>query len=82
MNDKSLARAIDLAQRAAAALLDTAPLRSDETTRRLASAPGAKFFATTITPDSIAITLVSGDEMIEVFRYSPSAPSTFPTEAA
>jgi hypothetical protein len=68
MNDKSLSRAIDLAQRAAAALLEAAPLRNDAETRALANAPGAHL-VTSVTPDSISIDLVAGDQRTRVFGY-------------
>lgn len=82
MKDKSLMGAIDRAQRACAAVLEVAPFRDDAETRRLAASAGPKHFATTVTPDSISIALVADEETVEVFRYTPSAPSTFPAEAA
>ena len=81
MQDRSLAKAIDLAQRAAAALLEVAPLRNDAQTRAIANKPGV-YFATTITPHSASIALIAGDERVEAFRYSPGAPGTFSSEAA
>ena len=78
MKDQSLMKAIDLAQRAAAALLEAAPLRSDAETRALANVPGAHL-VTSVTPDSIAIDLVAGDQRARVFGFG--AIGTFPTEA-
>jgi hypothetical protein len=89
MSKKKLADLIHALQLAAAELLDGVPLREDAQTVRLARCSGR--FVTTIdaahpTDPNIEIALVVGDgderESATVFRYSASAPATFPPSEA
>jgi hypothetical protein len=72
VKDQSLMYAIDLAQRAAAALLKSAPLQNTPETRALANTPGAHF-VTSVSPDSIAIEIVAGEARARVFGYGAVA---------